>query len=47
MEEVYDDCLLRKVDLTNHAMVEAERDLYEALGTAKRNLKTYVPDDRR
>ena len=44
MEEVYGDCVLRKADLTNHAILEAERDLYEALGTAKRNLRTYVPD---
>ena len=31
-------------DLTNHVMVEAERDLDEALGTAKRKLRTYVPE---
>ena len=31
-------------DLNNHVMVEAERDLDEALGTAKRKLTTYVPE---
>ena len=31
-------------DLKDHVMVEAERDLAEALVTAKRKLNTYVPE---
>ena len=31
-------------DLNNHVMVEAERNLDEALGTAKRKLTTHVPE---